>query len=270
MLQNCISLGLFLTCFLIFIHKSRRGWITFQSWASIPAFHWPCSLWMKTMLKSFIRKTRGENQQHSERGKNSWIAEKKLEKKKKPATGAALLTEDPLLPLAKELFCDQERADDFSLCSFTARLTASWKILPLLFIFYYLFAGLFFSFFRRFCDCLLLLDVFVIIFFVLFTTTRTASQESCFLFASSFNSNLYRVLVIFFYCARNKFVKDWVISLSQTDFFFRLRKDLPFRKEDMELPAAIIATILFVCSVVYCDANRIKRQGNFFFIQMLK
>ena len=84
MLQNYISLGLFLTCFLIFIHKSRRGWITFQSWASIPAFHWPCSLWMKTMLKSFIRKTRGENQQHSERGKNSWIAEKKLEKKKTP------------------------------------------------------------------------------------------------------------------------------------------------------------------------------------------
>lgn len=79
------------------------------------------------MLKSFIRKTRGENQEHSERGKKFLNSRKKLGKKKRknPATGAALLTEDPLLPLAKELFCDQERADDFSPCSFTARLTAS-------------------------------------------------------------------------------------------------------------------------------------------------
>lgn len=103
---------------------------------------------MKTVLKSFIRKTRGENQQHSERGKKFLNSRKKLEKKKKPRYWrCSLLTEDPLLPLAKELFCDQERADDFSPCSFTARLTASWKILPLLFIFYYLFAGSFFFFF---------------------------------------------------------------------------------------------------------------------------
>lgn len=39
---------------------------------------------MKSMLKSFIRKTRGENQQHSERGKKFLNSRKKLEKKKKP------------------------------------------------------------------------------------------------------------------------------------------------------------------------------------------
>lgn len=38
---------------------------------------------MKSMLKSFIRKTRGENQQHSERGKKFLNSRKKLEKKEK-------------------------------------------------------------------------------------------------------------------------------------------------------------------------------------------
>lgn len=157
----------------------RRGWITcIPVLIKYSTFHWPSTLWMKSMLKSFIRKTRGENQQHSQRGKKFLNSRKKLEKKKKSrywrcspdrrstaATGKRTILWSRKSRRLFALFVHSPL--DRFVKDFTSLI---YFLLFIRRVFFFLF-----SLSRRFCDCLLLLDVFIIIFFVLFMATRTAS-----------------------------------------------------------------------------------------------